>query len=78
VVLPDCDLARAVILAERLRRLVAQTPVATTAGDVAVTISAGVAAGVPLDADQLAGLMRAADQALYDAKHRGRDRVVAL
>jgi len=46
-------------------------------GDLAVTASAGVAIGVPVDAASPAGgLLRAADQHLYSAKHHGRDRLV--
>ncbi|WP_380169116.1 diguanylate cyclase [Jannaschia sp. R86511] len=46
-------------------------------GDLAVTASAGVAIGVPVDAASPAGdLLRAADRQLYTAKHKGRDRLV--
>lgn len=46
-------------------------------GDLAVTASAGVAIGVPVDAASPAGdLLRAADRHLYTAKSKGRNRLV--
>ncbi|GAB1690919.1 GGDEF domain-containing protein [Krasilnikovia sp. M28-CT-15] len=61
-------------LAERLRRAVADTPVATDAGPVNVTISLGVCL---FDAGQLdlAEALNRADAALYRAKEGGRNRV---
>jgi diguanylate cyclase (GGDEF)-like protein len=58
---------------ERVRRTIAGTPIETAAGPLSVTASLGVALhgmGEPLDA-----LVRRADQALYQAKRGGRDRV---
>lgn len=43
-----------------------------------VTISAGIAVGVPADADTSQQLIRAADQALYRAKREGRNRAVCV
>ncbi len=40
-----------------------------------VTVSIGVAARVPKDGDSPAALMRSADEKLYEAKRRGRNRV---
>jgi diguanylate cyclase (GGDEF)-like protein len=72
VVLPDSDHHAAYILAERMRREVRET----FAGDpYSLTVSLGVATfgthGVSGDA-----LILAADEALYAAKHIGRDRTV--
>ncbi len=69
VLLPDTDLAGAVELAERLRTALAQDP-----GPLPVTVSVGVAAA-PETAEDPAGLLRAADRALYRAKRGGRDQV---
>jgi diguanylate cyclase (GGDEF)-like protein len=69
VVLPGTDLASASEFAERVRRAVA-----TEEAPIALTISAGVAAEtVPTTPFALS---HAADQALYEAKRDGRDRVV--
>ena len=75
IVLPGCDDAAAVGLAERLRRYVAEEPMLDGHRDVAVTLSLGVAAWdgkLPLSA-----LLRWADAALYRAKRAGRNRVVS-
>ena len=74
VLLPSTDLDAAVAVAERVRGLVADRPVAYDGAHIACTISAGVAVcdGETLGLD---GLMKRADQALYAAKAAGRDRV---
>lgn len=72
LVLTHCDRADAVRCAETLREEIA----ALTPNDVDVTASFGVASrphGVPADLD---GLLRAADDAMYEAKANGRNRVV--
>ena len=61
--------------AERLRATIADRPIATEAGDVTITISVGVAE--PSDAvDDLTTLLNHADEALYQAKRGGRNKVV--
>jgi diguanylate cyclase (GGDEF)-like protein len=74
VVLPDHD-GSAPDLAERMRSAVADTPIATSAGPLTVTISAGLAQLGPADAT-LDQLLARADHALYRAKESGRNRVV--
>lgn len=69
-VLPDCGLAEAEVVAEKLRALVADEPF-PTAG--AVTASFGVA---QLDSAETSDdWLRRADHALYAAKRGGRNRV---
>jgi diguanylate cyclase (GGDEF)-like protein len=73
VLLPDCDLDRAVPVGERVR---AAIQAAQPAG-LPVTASVGVssATGEGIDFDEL---FRIADAALYEAKRSGRNRVVGL
>ena len=67
VLLPGCSSDMAVAAAERLRAAIAGVD-----EDLAITASAGVAT-LPLNAADAAGLVRAADEALYDSKRSGRD-----
>jgi len=76
VVLPSCDYASALGLAESLREAVRRSPVETTAGPVPITISGGVAAS-PGGRLAPSELIEAADRALYRAKREGRDRIAA-
>ena len=69
VVLPECDGEEGLQVAERLRRALAAAPTA-----VPITVSAGVAT-FPVAAASTEALIRAADDALYEAKRAGRDRV---
>jgi diguanylate cyclase (GGDEF)-like protein len=75
VLLPRCKLADAVGLAERLRRCVAALPVATTAGEVCCTVSLGVTASAGEEQAGAEAILHRADQALYQAKRLGRNRV---
>lgn len=76
LVLPRTDSAAACGIAERLRQLVEEVvlPGAPTAR---LTVSAGVATSATAAVADRATLMKAADAALYAAKHGGRNRVVA-
>ncbi len=67
----------ATAVAERLRQIVASTPTQTARGEISITISLGVAE-LSEDMDKLETLIDRADQALYQAKKSGRNRVVVL
>jgi diguanylate cyclase (GGDEF)-like protein len=77
IVLPGTDAAGARHLAERLRAGVERLaiPHATSATAPRVTISLGVATTVPRRDASPQSLIEAADRALYEAKHGGRNRV---
>lgn len=81
VLAPHTSLAEACLLGERLRRAIESKPLApaTKTKDgrpLHVTASIGVAALGP-DVSDGPALLRAADEALYRAKHEGRNRTVA-
>lgn len=83
VIMPDTDSVQAMLVAERLRRRIAEESFAVTApvGQIDITISIGVAIGDnSLDAEGRPesgdALLRRADNALYQAKRSGRNKVV--
>ena len=73
VVAPRCGLEDAQALAERLRTSICETPMDAPAGLIRVTMSVGVAATA--GAREPATLLGLADEALYRAKHGGRNKV---
>jgi len=75
VVLPGCDGAETLQFCERLRGHVADTPVGHGGEAIGVTLSIGAALHDPDEAADAETLLQAADQALYRAKHAGRNRV---
>jgi diguanylate cyclase (GGDEF)-like protein/PAS domain S-box-containing protein len=75
VLLPETSPGDALAVAERLRQTVATTRVPLASGQsVSITVSIGMAAVSEADADMQAVLARA-DEALYQAKRTGRDKV---
>ena len=74
VLLPGADEAEAAVTAERLRRHLEHSPIDIEGRKLCLEISAGVATVGP-GLRTLATLLRAADRALYAAKHAGRNRV---
>jgi diguanylate cyclase (GGDEF)-like protein/PAS domain S-box-containing protein len=83
VILPETGRAAAMEAANRLRQHIAERPIVTGGGSdntgaartaIACTVSVGVAQFSPQDAS-IDDLLHRADQALYRAKHTGRDRV---
>ncbi|MGI8525599.1 MAG: PleD family two-component system response regulator [Pseudolabrys sp.] len=77
VVMPETDIAVAAMVAERLRRRIANEAFAIQQGSksLEVTISIGIAA-LNGAADNAAAILKRADLALYRAKRDGRNRVV--
>ncbi|HKI87000.1 MAG TPA: GGDEF domain-containing protein [Thermoanaerobaculia bacterium] len=76
VLLPDTSEAMAVRVAEKLRRAIADAPVAAGSFEVPVTVSLGVGSLGPGCAE-LDALLAEADRALYTAKRSGRNRVAS-
>lgn len=78
ILLADVALPEAVDVAERCRLCIAATPFGTTAGELPVTISAGVAQVADLlrtSGTSAGHLIQLADSHLYEAKRNGRNRV---
>jgi two-component system cell cycle response regulator len=77
IVFPGCSLDNLVVGAERLRHCVADHPIETSAGQLPVTLSLGLASVEQDEKETLdcETFLRSADEALYAAKARGRNRV---
>lgn len=75
VLLPDTDLAGAHHIAEKIRREVEKTHFKDEHHDIQVTVSVGLHCVQPTSDYTTYQLIEAADQALYDAKLSGRNRV---
>ncbi|HEY4367606.1 MAG TPA: GGDEF domain-containing protein [Steroidobacteraceae bacterium] len=77
VVLYDVDGAQAAGIADRIRRAVEKMPIEHrgSRSSAGVTISVGVAVVEPTPQRDSRGALQLADQALYDAKMRGRNKV---
>jgi diguanylate cyclase (GGDEF)-like protein len=75
IVLPGCDLPDANLRAEQMRAAMAGSPFQIPEGNVNLTCSLGVAASSGPAGFDAALLTHEADDALYTAKHNGRNRV---
>ncbi len=76
IVIPACDSQEAIITADRLRQNIAASLMRTATGSIPVTVSAGLITSNG-EAQKLncSLLLRMADEALYRAKAKGRNRV---
>lgn len=78
VLVPGLSLDDTRALGERIRAAIERLEIPhPRAGDAKVTVSVGVAAGVPETAEALDRLINVADVALYRSKHLGRNRVTS-
>jgi diguanylate cyclase (GGDEF)-like protein len=73
LLLPETTPEQAMMLAERVRQHLEATPFVVDGADVTVTASIGVSEGT--QSEGIGDLMKRADQALYQAKREGRNRV---
>jgi len=77
-VLPGASLTDAFQIADRVRRLVEETVFQHGSQNLKLTLSGGAASWPDFDASSSDALVRRADEALYQAKEGGRNRIVAL
>jgi diguanylate cyclase (GGDEF)-like protein len=76
ILLPGCDANETRNKAERLRKVISQAPVSTSAGELSVTMSIGGVATVDWPQDAPNQMLQMADLALYRAKEEGRNRTI--
>jgi len=76
VVMPDTDLAVALGVAERLRREVADLPFKLPASELQLDVSCSIGVAMSMESESSESLIKRADEALYQAKRDGRNRVV--
>jgi diguanylate cyclase (GGDEF)-like protein len=75
VLLPSCPRDEALAIAERMRTRLRELSIDANGQPLAVSASFGVSVFVP--GEELEACIRRCDEALYRAKHEGRDRVIA-
>ena len=77
VIFPGCNADNLIVGAERLRHCIADEPIETSVGQISVTLSLGLASVEQNEKETLdcEAFLRTADEALYAAKARGRNRV---
>jgi len=75
IILPESDKQQAQNLADRLHQIIRSDAELQAIIDAAITPSIGAACAMPGDDTDASGLLLKADQALYQSKEAGRDRV---
>lgn len=75
MVLPSCDLPNALLRANELREIIANTPVVCSGEERLITMSMGVAVSRCEGKNEVETLLNQADAGLYQAKENGRNRI---
>jgi len=76
IAMPDTTEADGYAAADRIRALIAGTPIYVDGEALTITMSAGVAQAHPKEL--IRDVQKRADTALYRAKHAGRNQVIAF
>ncbi|MEA5575808.1 diguanylate cyclase [Anabaena sp. UHCC 0451] len=76
VLLPETDIDEAVVVAERIREQISNKSISMEDKKVSITVSIGVAS-YNLGDKTIDVIIQRADQAVYQAKNQGRNRVIA-
>ncbi|MCJ7582115.1 MAG: diguanylate cyclase [Candidatus Aminicenantes bacterium] len=76
IVLPNCDQNNVAVISERLREVICNKKIKTTAGNLDVSISLGGTSAQKFDEFSLNKMLESSDKALYRAKRNGRNCVV--
>ena len=76
IIAPECDWSQIMGLAQRICDSISEKPVSTQSGGIVMTASLGVAVGNTRH-DNGSALIAIADEALYRAKEKGRNRIEA-
>jgi diguanylate cyclase len=75
IILPGVTKKEAMMVAERLRKVISKHPIRTDSAEIRVTASFGVAE-INENYDEPEDILREADRNLYQAKRTGKDKVV--
>lgn len=80
IILPETDAESAIKVAERCRNLLFQEQIPHGGSDTSqlITVSMGVGTLVPTRDDTINAFLNLVDERLYEAKNRGRNRIVAV
>lgn len=76
--LPETDREGALVVAERLRGTIESASIPSNEGPIHITISIGIAPFGDIDELSIDSVIKQADDALYSAKNRGRNRVFCI
>ncbi len=76
IVLPGCEQGHLPVKLTQINDAIRSSAAKTSAGDIGVTASIGAITVVPSETDHQDAFIKRADQALYRAKERGRDRFI--
>ena len=78
IILPDTDARGALFVAQNIRQKLNKQKITHPASTISkyVTISIGIATQIPASLQTTSTLIEMADRALYQAKERGRDRII--